>query len=162
MDRTIKTRNSLPINVRSASIDILGAILTDSIDLALATKQAHWNIEGPRFIALHEMLDGFRTDLDVQVDTVAERIVQLGGTALGTTQLVESSTRLEAYPTDLHGEHDHLRALVDSYGAVADKVMEGVAQSGSAGDANTADILTGYSKVLDKSLWLLESHLEGP
>ena len=39
------------------SIEVLNARLADAIDLALLTKQAHWNIKGPQFIALHEMLD---------------------------------------------------------------------------------------------------------
>ena len=71
------TRNDLKSNARKTSIEILNARLAEAIDLALLTKQAHWNIKGPRFIALHEMLDTFRADLDVHVDTIAERAVQL-------------------------------------------------------------------------------------
>ena len=76
------SHNDLPSNTKSVSINILNARLADTIDLALLTKQAHWNIKGSNFIALHEMIDGFRTELDSHVDTVAERVVQLGGTAL--------------------------------------------------------------------------------
>ncbi|MBX5088319.1 DNA starvation/stationary phase protection protein Dps [Rhizobium lentis] len=155
------TKSILTTNAKTASVDALGTILADTIDLALATKQAHWNISGPRFLFLHEMLDGFRRDLDVHVDAVAERIVQLGEPARGTTQAVALSTRLDAYPIELRGEHNHLRELAERYGLVARKVREAVDQTGAAGDANTSDILTGYSKMLDKCLWFMEAHLQG-
>ena len=54
-----QTHNDLPSNAKAVSIAILNARLADAIDLALLTKQAHWNIKGPNFIALHEMIDGF-------------------------------------------------------------------------------------------------------
>ena len=54
------TQNKLHSNAKSVSIGVLNARLADAIDLALLTKQAHWNIKGPQFIALHEMFDGFR------------------------------------------------------------------------------------------------------
>ena len=54
-----QTKNDLPSNTRNVAIDLLNARLADAIDLALLTKQAHWNLKGPRFIAIHEMLDGF-------------------------------------------------------------------------------------------------------
>ncbi|TWF47722.1 DNA starvation/stationary phase protection protein Dps [Neorhizobium alkalisoli] len=154
----MKSRNTLDTNAKKAAIDVIGHLVADSIDLALLTKQAHWNLRGPRFIAIHEMLDGFRTDLDGHVDTMAERVVQLGGTALGTVQAVGEATRLPAYPTDINAEDDHLKALIDRYGAVASSVREGIDQVDEAGDANSADILTAYSRTLDKSLWFLESH----
>jgi len=65
-----QTHNDLPSNAKAVSIAILNARLADAIDLALLTKQAHWNIKGPNFIALHEMIDGFRSELDTHVDTM--------------------------------------------------------------------------------------------
>jgi starvation-inducible DNA-binding protein len=103
------THNDLPANTKAVSISTLNARLADAIDLALLTKQAHWNIKGPNFIALHEMIDGFRTELDEHVDTMAERVVQLGGTALGTTQAVAGSTTLAPYPTDIYLSKDPSR-----------------------------------------------------
>src|SRR5260221_14665746 len=99
---THKTQNNLSSNSKSVAINVLNARLADAIDLALLTKQAHWNIKGPQFIALHEMIDSFRTELDTHVDTMAERVVQLGGTALGTTQVVAAATAIAPDPTDIY------------------------------------------------------------
>jgi starvation-inducible DNA-binding protein len=155
-----KTQNDLSANAKSVSIGILNARLADSIDLALLTKQAHWNIKGPQFIVLHEMIDGFRTELDDHVDTMAERVVQLGGTALGTTQMVAKATTLTPYPTDIHKIKDHLAALIDRYGKVANSVRKAIDDTDNAGDVDTSDLFTAYSRALDKQLWFLEAHLQ--
>src|SRR5690606_41697680 len=88
-------------NARKAVIDILNARLADAIDLALITKQAHWNLKGADFIAIHEMLDPMRASLDLHVDTIAERVAQLDGIALAPTQLVAQTTQLDPDPTDI-------------------------------------------------------------
>ena len=64
-------------NGKSTVIDILNARLADAIDLALITKQAHWNLKGPSFIAVHEMLDPMRAAIDTHVDIIAERAFEL-------------------------------------------------------------------------------------
>src|ERR1700726_3061448 len=124
--QSYKTHNDLSSNAKRVSIGILNARLADAIDLALLTKQAHWNIKGPQFIALHEMIDGFRTEIDVHVDTMAERVVQLGGTALGTTQAVGKASTLEAYPTDIYKSKDHLNALTQRYAKAANLVRAAI------------------------------------
>ncbi len=153
-----KTRNDLPTNAKTVAIELLNARVADGIDLALATKQAHWNLRGPQFIAVHEMLDGFRAELDGHVDTMAERAVQLGGIALGTTQAVAKGSKLAAYPTEIHSIPDHLAALIERYGQLANAVRANIDQISEAGDADTADIFTGVSRSLDKALWFLEAH----
>jgi starvation-inducible DNA-binding protein len=155
-----QSHNDLPANTKAVSINILNARLADAIDLALLTKQAHWNIKGPNFIALHEMIDGFRTELDEHVDTMAERAVQLGGTALGTTQAVAGSTTLASYPTDIYSSSDHLAALIGRYAKMASSVRAAIDATAEAGDADTADLFTAFSRTLDKQLWFLEAHVQ--
>ncbi|ODT65507.1 MAG: DNA starvation/stationary phase protection protein Dps [Pelagibacterium sp. SCN 63-23] len=151
---------ALKNNAKAAVIDVLNARLADSIDLALITKQAHWNLKGPNFIAVHEMLDPMRAAIDKHVDVIAERIAQLDGVALGTSQVVAKATALEAYPTDISKATDHLAALADRYAKLANQVREDIDATDEAGDAGTADILTAFSRELDKDLWFIKSHLE--
>jgi len=158
--QSYKTHNDLSSNAKSISIGVLNARLADAIDLALLTKQAHWNIKGPQFIALHEMIDGFRTELDEHVDTMAERVVQLGGTALGTTQAVSAGSTLAPYPTNIYAADDHLVALIERYGKLASAARAAIDETDNAGDADTADLFTAFSRALDKSLWFLEAHLQ--
>jgi starvation-inducible DNA-binding protein len=158
--RTHETRNDLKANAKQASIELLNARLADAIDLSLITKQAHWNLKGPRFIAIHEMLDMFRGQIDGWVDTIAERVVQLGGTAIGTTQEVARRTTVPPYPVDIYAIDDHLRALIESYAKVANNIRAAIDSSDEAGDPTTADIFTEASRGLDKALWFLEAHVQ--
>ena len=157
---THPTRIDLKSNTAKTVIELLNARLADAIDLALVTKQAHWNLKGPQFIAIHEMLDGFRATLDGHVDTVAERAVQLGGQALGTTQAVAEATTLKPYPTGISKTKDHLAALIERYGDTANAVRAAIDEAEDAGDADSADIFTAFSRDLDKSLWFLEAHVQ--
>ncbi|HEY0034647.1 MAG TPA: DNA starvation/stationary phase protection protein Dps [Devosia sp.] len=147
-------------NAKSAVIDILNARLADAIDLSLIIKQAHWNLKGREFIAIHEMLDPMRAAVDVHVDVIAERIAQLDGIALGTSQVVAKATKLDAYPTDIRKIPDHLAALADRFATLANQVREDIDNTDEAGDADAADILTAFSRELDKDLWFIKSHLE--
>lgn len=150
----------LKSNTKATMVALLNARLADAIDLALATKQAHWNLKGPQFIAVHEMLDPMRAALDGHIDVVAERVAQLDGTALGTVQGVADTTELAPYPTDINAIPDHLKALVERYAALGKSVREAIDTADEAGDADTADIFTAFSRDLDKNLWFLRSHLE--
>ena len=141
-------------------IDLLNAAVADTIDLALITKQAHWNIKGREFIAIHEMLDELREDVDEYADTMAERVVQLGGISLGTVQAVAKATRLEPYPTGISAIPDHLKALVSRFGKVSGTIRADIDKADKAGDADTADIFTEVSRGLDKWIWFLEAHLK--
>ena len=133
-------------------INILNARLADAIDLALLTKQAHWKIKGRNFIALHEMIDGFRTELDSHVDAMAERVVQLAARRRLSPGLPPS--------LPIHSSTDHLAALVDLYAKLASSARAAIDATQEAGNADTADLFTAFCRALDKQLWFLEAHLQ--
>ncbi len=156
------TRNDLSTNAKAVAIDLLNARLADGIDLALATKQAHWNLKGPQFIGIHLMLDGFRTEQDEWNDEIAERAVQLGGTAVGTAQAVSEKSKLPPYPTDVYAIADHLAALIDRYADYGNALRANIDEADDAGDPDTADLFTEVSRGIDKQLWFLEAHVQEP
>ena len=157
-----ETRNDTKSNAKKVAMECLQARLSDGIDLSLVIKQAHWNLKGPQFIGIHLMLDGFRTEMDDYNDKVAERIVQLGGTARGTVQSVNSDTQLAAYPTDISAVGDHLAALIDRYAIYSNAVRANIDETDDAGDPGTADLFTEISRGVDKQMWFLEAHVQEP
>jgi starvation-inducible DNA-binding protein len=145
-------------NAIKSMITLLNARLADAIDLKLAVKQAHWNIRGPGFIALHELFDQIATRVDDHADTMAERLIQLGGHAAGTTQAVAKATTLAPYPVGTHDQAEHVAALSDRLRSFAKSVREAIDEADEAGDADTADIFTGVSRAIDKDLWFVAAH----
>ncbi|MDB6176549.1 DNA starvation/stationary phase protection protein Dps [Paracoccus sp. Z330] len=147
-------------NARKTAISELNARLADSLALGLAIKQAHWNVKGPNFIAVHELFDTVYANLQEQIDVMAERVQILDGVALGTAELVAKNATLDEYPTDLTKVADHLTAICARLRDHGANLRAAIDATDDAGDADTADIFTAASRVADKDLWFMESHLE--
>jgi starvation-inducible DNA-binding protein len=155
------TKNDLPEATRGKVIDLLQERLADSIDLMLQTKQAHWNVKGPNFIALHELFDKVYESSVESVDMIAERLVQLGGTAMGTLKPTASKTTLPEYPLNIASGRDHVDALSTALAAYGKKVRKSIDIADDLKDADTADLFTGVSRAVDKYLWFVEAHRQG-
>ncbi len=154
------TKNNLPEATRSAAIKLLNALLADAIDLQTQCKQAHWNVKGPSFIALHELFDKVNEAVEEYVDLIAERAVQLGGTVEGTARAVAARTRLPEYAAKGGEGRAHVEALSSALGAFGARARAGIDEASGLGDADTADVLTEVSRGTDQWLWFVEAHLQ--
>jgi len=154
------TRNDLSLKTRTKVIELLNARLADAVDLQLQAKQAHWNVKGPNFIALHELFDKIAGDLDGHVDELAERITALGGVAEGTLQTVAGRSKLAPYPLEITDGRAHLDVLAAALATFAKGVRKAIDTAAKTGDADTSDLFTGVSRSADKNLWLVEAHLQ--
>lgn len=152
-----KTANDTPAKQKKDTVKILNHLLAEFLDLALITKQAHWNLRGPAFIAVHEMLDPFNDKLLDYADTIAERIVQLGAVPYGTAQMIVHGSELAEYPTNIVTIEDHLEEVHDRYAIVANTVRKIVEEQ--LADQGTLNFLTDASNDLDKYLWFIEAHM---
>src|SRR5262245_29600017 len=107
-----RTRNDLPEAARTKVVELLNARLADAIDLQTQCKQAHWNVKGSDFIALHKLFDEVNGAVEEYVDLIAERAVQLGGLANGTARVVAKHSSLPEYPAVKGGDgREHVVAL---------------------------------------------------
>jgi starvation-inducible DNA-binding protein len=158
--KTFRTSHDLPAKVRAQVIPLLNQQLADTTDLFTQVKTAHWNVKGPHFIALHELFDKLAAELLEHGDTVAERVTALGGLAVGTLRQAAGASRLADLPGGTVDGRAVVQALVERYAALAATTRAAIDATTALGDAGTADLFTGLSRGLDKSLWFLEAHVQ--
>jgi starvation-inducible DNA-binding protein len=155
-----RTKNDLPKKTREQVAKILNARLADSVDLMMQGKQAHWNVKGANFIALHELFDKIVEESEQWIDEIAERAVALGGTAHGTVRVAAKNSKLKEYPLAIASGAEHVDALSDALAAYGKAVRAAIDATDKLGDADTADLFTGISRVVDKYLWFVEAHAQ--
>jgi starvation-inducible DNA-binding protein len=153
------TRNTLPENIRAQSVELLNKHLAAAIDLHAQMKQAHWNVRGPAFIAIHELFDKVSVEVENYSDLIAERARGLGGTAHGTVQVAAERSYLIPYPLGIADEQQHVFAVSGTLAAFGQSIREAIDQAAGFGDVNTADLFTEISRGIDQQLWFVESHI---
>ena len=152
------THNTLGETIRAQSIEILNKHLAAAIDLHAQVKQAHWNVRGPGFIALHELFDRVSEEVEGFSDKLAERAGGLGGTAHGTLQVAAERSFLVPYPHGIADGQQHVFAVAGSLAAFGQSIRDAIKPVGDFGDLTTADLLTEISRGIDLQLWFVESH----
>jgi len=155
-----KTKIDITEDKRQELIAILNQSLADAADLKSQAKQAHWNVKGPSFIALHELFDRVATEVDVYIDDLAERITTLGGTAMGTVRLAAANSSLSEYPHEISDGTAHVDALSSALADFAKKARIDIDRTDELGDKDTADLYTEISRGIDKLLWFVEAHIQ--
>lgn len=158
--RMFATRNDLSREVRSEMITLLNQQLADTFDLFGQAKQAHWNVRGAQFIALHELFDKLAAELAAYVDMIAERATALGGKALGTVRMSAANSRLSECDLEVTESVAVVEAMAERYAALGTSTRHAIGVAEDHGDSDTADLFTEVSRGLDKALWFLEAHLQ--
>ncbi len=158
--RTYKSSVGVPEANRQAIIALLNARLADSVDLRSQVKWAHWNVKGINFIQLHELFDSVAAHIEEQTDTIAERVVTLGGVANGTAREATAHSGLKEADLSASDGPSQLKWLVHNVAHHANALREAVNASEDLDDKITADLFTSITRELDKDLWFLEAHLQ--
>ncbi|MFD6820834.1 Dps family protein [Streptomyces sp. NPDC060085] len=140
-------------------IELLQQRLHSLNDLHLTLKHVHWNVVGPHFIAVHQMIDPQVDSVRAMADDVAERIAALGGVAHGTPGALVEARPWKDYSIGRADAIAHLGALDLVYTGLLEELREAVEKSGDI-DPATEDLLIGQLRDLEQFQWFVRAHLE--
>ena len=140
-------------------VEILDQRLVSLIDLGLTLKHIHWNVVGPTFIAVHEMLDPQHDAVREMVDEAAERIATLGGAPNGTPGHVLDVRSWDDYSLGRAPATEHLAALDLVYSGVIQDHRRAQERAAEL-DPITEDLLIGHIRQLELFHWFVRAHLE--
>lgn len=143
---------------REASADALAQALADTYALYQRTHLFHWNIQGPRFAALHALFDTQYNELWAALDLIAERIRALGAPVPSHAELAKRVS-LAADNDPAPDENAMLLSLAKGNEAVVKSARAAIKAAEEAGDDAGADLMTQRVAAGEKAAWMLRSHL---
>lgn len=142
-------------------IELLQLRLSALNDLHLTLKHVHWNVVGPTFIGVHQMIDPQVETVRGFADVLAERIATLGGSPAGTPGAIERDRAWDDYSLGRDTVNAHLAALDLVYDGVIASYRAAIDVAGKI-DPISEDILIGQTGDLEQFQWFIRAHLEDP
>ncbi len=140
-------------------IEALQARLIGLVDLGLTLKHIHWNLVGPGFMAVHEMLDDHVEAVRSMADAVAERIATLGGIPNALPGHITREREWDDYSIGRAVVPAHLGALDKVYDGVIGDHRSAVKLAGDL-DPVTEDLLIGQIGQLELYQWFVRAHVQ--
>ena len=139
--------------------ELLQKQLSTYNDLHLTLKHIHWNVVGPNFIGVHEMIDPQVDTVRGFADDVAERIAALGASPQGTPGAIIKDRSWDDYSVGRDTVQAHLAALDLVYNGVIEDIRQYIDETDEL-DQVTQDLLIGQAGQLEKFQWFVRAHLE--
>ncbi len=153
------TRIDIPREIRLFLVTQLNLTLACTVDLRSQVKQAAWNVKGKEYAQLQALFNTIARELDAYGNLMAERIVVLGGVALGTVRTVATHSALPEYPGEIAEGNAHVLALAERFAHYTTVIRDAIARAADVGDTDTSAIYTDISRGVDKRLGGLDAHL---
>lgn len=142
------------------SIETLSIILADEMVLYIKTRKFHWNVSGESFMELHKLFQDQYTELEENIDLIAERISKLGGKAIGTMKEFVNLTRLKETPGKYPPQEEMMRELLSDHELIITQTRKDIEEMNDKNkDAGTIDFLTGIMQAHETTAWVLRRYL---
>jgi starvation-inducible DNA-binding protein len=131
-------------------------VVTDLINLALLAKHAQWNLVGPTFRSMRQLLDELADLSRDQADDVAERALTLGHHPDGRAATVARDDSLPTIPAgELRDE-----VVITAFGSILDAVVSHIHEAIEVvtDDPVTRDLFTTIVGSVERHSWTIRSH----
>lgn len=146
---------------RKTVADQLAKLLADEFVLYTKTLNAHWNLEGPDFHSVHLYFEELYEQSAETVDSVAERIRQLGHYAPASLKDFLDLTHLTEKMNGGNNSANLIKNLLEDYESIIEFIRGNVNEFADAHkDAGTSDYVTSLMEKHEKTAWMLRSHLK--
>jgi len=140
---------------------ILNGFLADELLLYLKTRNAHWNIEGSDFHAMHKFFEEQYEQLDETMDEVAERIRMLGHYAPATMKSYLELTHLTEQSRGKNDSAGFIKDLLGDHESIIIRLRENINLfANELNDLGSSDFITGLMETHEKMAWMLRAHLK--
>ena len=144
-------------SIQTDMIGILNRHLATTSDLVSQLKQAHWNVVGENFIALHELFDRQADLMRGYADEYAERIRALDGVPLGTVRQAAAASALAEFPEGEVDARSTAGVLENRFADYSAMLGEAIRESEGV-DPTTQDLLIEVQREVDRQAWFLRAH----
>ena len=146
---------------RGKSVKSLQQLTVDLLALHNMYKEAHWNLNGPLFLALHEYYQQQADFYLQQADLFAERVLQLGESVDGRLSTIARTTKLAEMPEGYLTDDHSLKLLLDRVTVLQKEIYELIRDTENS-DPPTSNKLQDLAYSVDKNLWQLRAHVQRP
>jgi starvation-inducible DNA-binding protein len=155
----MKTNIGIKEEDRKAVADQLAKLLADEFVLYTKTRNAHWNIEGPDFHAMHIFFESQYEQLDEVMDSVAERIRKIGHYAPGTLTQLLQLTHLTEKNDSKNDSPGFLKELLEDHESIIEFIRGNINTiADKYNDAGTSDFITGLMETHEGMAWMIRAH----
>jgi starvation-inducible DNA-binding protein len=155
----MKTNIGIKEDDRKAVADQLAKLLADEFVLYTKTRNAHWNIEGPDFHAMHIFFESQYEQLDEVMDSVAERIRKIGHYAPGTLTQLLQLTHLTEKSDSKNDSLGFLKELLEDHESIIEFIRGNInPMADKYNDAGTSDFITGLMETHEGMAWMIRAH----
>ena len=138
----------------------LNMFLSDLSVFYRKLQNYHWNIKGKDFFVVHPKLEEYYTEVNSQIDEIAEHILALGGQPLGTLKDYLNTTKITEAENKKVDSTLVYNELIKDYTTLLQDVKNIKIAADAEGEHKTSAMMDDIIEDYTSKIWMLKQNLE--